>query len=308
MKHGNVLSLTAFLWVVACSSGGDSDRGVVASVEQHRDYSYHIGEVIPIVYELDLAGNQLDPQSLSYPRTVEDWLYLRRLTDLGATGGDENKHRIRADYQIFKGLKEAEELEIPPMTFRLKDPSRPSIKTPAWKFVLLPVIPPGAQNEDIDPQEGLSYPKRDQTPYLERTQIWVGMCGLVLLLFAVRRSMLSKMAAPFRAARSSFARGLQSGSSADQRAAGFRALHHAFNQTHGATLFQNDVERFVRRHPSFRGIEAYLDLFFTHSTRIFFDSTATVDLIDQDRERLSSLLNRCIRAEKAAQIRRGGQG
>ena len=59
------------------------------------------------------------------------------------------------------------------------------------------------------------------------------------------------------------------------RAESLRAVHQAFNQTAGRTVFLESLEDFFTEHPRFVSERAAINAFFSHSRAVFFgDRTA----------------------------------
>lgn len=291
------LSLMLIGGLEACTPEQPAKQAAEGILEANRDYSYHIGDLISLTYDLPLQGHELDPRSMAPDQQSLDGFVIRKVEVIGPLDTDRNLTRVGIEYQILKGTQDIQQVTIPEMKIRMKDQPAFDIKIPAWTFTLLPVIPPGASNEEIEPQEGLPFQSINSQAYLDRLWTWLLFLSLVLMLLIIQRRVLARRVMPFRASKSAFIAAIQPGCSQQQRSEGFRALHHAFDQTKGSILFRSDIEQFIRSHPAFRGIESDLLLFFTYSSSIFFDPSAEIEFTEKDRSRLIALLNQCIRAE-----------
>ena len=289
------LALT--LSVLEACSRESSPEGRHGHPEMNRDYGYVIGDVIPMNYRFDLKGDQIDPESLPSIGPINDWLTIRRLNVEVFHHRDGDETRLHVDYQIFRGIRTPERLEVPSLSFRLKSHPETELETDAWSFTQVPVIPPEENDETITPHEGIGVLPRDSQRPSQLLAYWVaGLLGAASLM-GLRQFLISRKARPFYLAQRQVRALWRDGSNVQATMEGMRLMHRAFDQTYGKTLFGRDVTHFVQTHPAYRDHEDELQQFFALSSQLFFNPDMA-DEVAIDHHKLIRLLSNCIRAER----------
>lgn len=293
----------AILFVVAAGCAPDSDNGHEPSVSLRtaRDFGYLLGDSIDHALSIELdQGQTLDTSSLPQPGPVNDWLIIRGSRWTVSQAGSRATWLIHVDYQVFKGVREPEQVPMPPLSLRLVGQPPREIRTPAWSFTLVPLIPPGIADEQIEPREPAPPSPAATSAPARRLRYWLTGAGAVLGLIGLRRWLRKRRPRPFAAAARQLRSALAGPPDAATLQAGLRALHRAFDQTFGETLFAGQIQRFCRHHPSFAPLQDRLAAFFTLSQLLFFEPGRSSAVDPATRDWLNDLARRCAAAERQA--------
>ena len=290
------LLLLIGLALSACSGRNDEvSRHGKASIT--RDYGYVIGDIVPMEYRFDLKGDEIDTTSLPPVGPLNEWLSIRsyRLEHHPHREGVET--RLHVDYQMFKGIKEAEQLTVPALSFRLRAHPESTLTTDPWTFTQVPVIPPEISNEAIEPHEGIDVGLIDIRPASQRLAYWFGTLVLIAALMLLRRYLQRRKFRPFQSAQARIRAAFREGADPQTLMEGMRLMHRALDHTYGQTLFRRDIPEFLRAHPDYQSTESSLNAFFTLSGRLFFIAEPYTPEASEITQ-LVSLLGQCVRAER----------
>jgi mxaA protein len=294
--RGRSFIFSGLLLLTACNGSGPvgSAHGQPAIT---RDYGYVIGDVIPMTYQFDLKGDQIDPGTLPSLGAVNEWLVIRAIRIEVIDHRERQETRLHVDYQIFKGIKDPELVTIPPFEFRVLHHPETTVSTDPWTFTEVPVIPPDQALENIEPHDGLEVPRLDEQPQSQRIARWIVALGVVVSLMGLRTYLIRQRIRPFRRSERKIRASLRSGMDIPEVLEGLRLLHRALDDTYGRTLFKATLPDFLLAFPAFTGMQQDLELFFRCSGRLFFDPSPQ-GLTEEERIRILGLLNECLRAER----------
>lgn len=244
-------------------------------VSHARDFGIVMGETLTV--EIRVA---VDPdyvlETASLPAaggSVSDYLEVRGLRWEKLAGAGETVYRIALTYQAFKGAREPEILSVPvlPLRFATRGATADA-QVPAWNFVLNPLIPAKAADEDVAVRGDLPPPM--QSPAGHRRLLGVFLTGLLGLgLYAA----LVVGVPPFRRAVPPFIRAASGLKALGRKSPdpeihrqGARLVHAAINETAGRTVFGHQLGGFLDEFPRFEGCRSELAAFFGASERLFF--------------------------------------
>lgn len=290
-----------FMFAAGCAPDSDSGHEPSVTLRAPRDFGYVLGDSIDHTLSVELEqGQTLDTGSLPQPGPVNDWLDIRGSRWEISQTGSRTTWLIHVDYQVFKGVREPEQVPMPPLTLRLAGQPPREILTPAWSFTLVPIIPPGLPDEQIEPREPAPPTPAATTAMARRLLYWLSGTGAVLGLFGLRQWLRKRRPRPFAAAARQLRSALAGEPDTAALQAGLRALHRAFDQTFGETLFAGQIQRFCRRHPAFAPLQDRMAAFFTLSQLLFFEPGGAHAVDSATRDWLNDLARRCAAAESKA--------
>lgn len=264
-----------------------------------RDFGYTVGSIVEhrVVVELPPDAS-VDPKLLPQPGPVNDWLDLRTIR---WSLPDEKRLQLDLGYLILKGVKTPEPTAIPPLTLPIRrGDGIAELRTPDWPFTLMPVIPPGIADENVDIRGMAGLPRRPAGagPWiLTGSLLGVAVCAL---LIAVRRGLFPRLGAapPFTAALRELGRHDRSRRETDRYAAGLKRIHRAIDETAGSAVFPPTLGIFLDGHPAFQPLRPEFERFFQDSQRYFFAAAKNEPSIADDWQRLVDFCRRCARAER----------
>jgi mxaA protein len=267
-----------------------------------RDFGAVMGSVLhqSIVLEAD-PGTQLEDNLLPAAGSpVNDWLEVRGSGWRQEQRGDQPSILIDIDYQVFKGVRQAERLTLPPISLGLRKGAESlPLDTPPLAFTLSPLIP-----EDM-PDDTVTLRPLHPAPDLPRS---AHGAGLLLWLFALAG--LALFAAwhlgmtPFFARESTQAfsatareirrlRRAPGAPDASRRA--FQAFHRALNQYAGRTVLEAHLPSLMEEHPQLAELHGEFEALFAQSHRLFFIPGTDDSADDFPLSRLEQLCRRCQR-------------
>ncbi|WP_221047572.1 hypothetical protein [Methylogaea oryzae] len=304
--HGGFLIAAAWLLVWAPPSAAAVEP--VVEFFAPRDGRYVMGDSIEHTVAVTLPrGYVLESEFLPKPGAISDWLDLRRVDWDKENRGSEVRYRVRVGYRVFKGVRSAEKLAIPPLPLRFRGANLVEAQAPEWNFVLNPIIPPNTPDNQVKVRDGLAAPAIELGPH--RMRLAALLAGVVAVLAHLARryqvlALLFRKRGPFERAHRQLLKLARRSSDPVVYRQAFRVLHRALDETAGQTLLTGHLERFFRSQPSFVELRGELELFFARSQRLFFAVPAAPPPADYPFERLEALCLQCELLEKA--LRRNG--
>lgn len=265
-----------------------------------RDFGYVIGDIVQQRFSVVMPkDSRLEYRYLPSPGPVEDTLELREIVWQTAATDSSSRFDFEVNYQIFKGVREAETVDIP--SFTLHFAGMPPVPSPVGHFTLNPLIPAKMPDEQVV--------IKDVTPSLQPqtrdfgSSLWYGT-GLItaLSLLALRRGwfrLLRRQPTPFEHMLATIPPSFGTATHADNRILLLHGLHRAFNETAGHTVLAHRLEDFLQAHPDFKPLEAEIRWFFACSGQTFFTITPPEPNHDDELTRLLALCQACARAARS---------
>jgi len=243
-----------------------------------RAFGYRVGDVVERRVIVDIPARlTLDEDSL--PRTgpqgpVLELRALERSESRTATG---RRLALTLRYQVFAAPVAVRSYELPKLQLRFTgEPRGEDLRVETW-----PLVVAALAAEEASPREGLGELRPDIDPPLrsvsvERAVLWA--CAVVTVLLGAYLALVyvglpwwGKRQRPFTRAYHT----VKSRGDVHWRDA-WVALHAAFNQTAGRTLFAESIDDFVEGAPRFRGLKDDIRRFYTQSQAVFFVDSAAV--------------------------------
>lgn len=266
-------------------------------LEATRPYGYVIGDLIELRLDVEVAsGLTLDPATLPKAGPMNRWLNLRQVT----VHGETPHYRLHLQYQTFYAPLEVKNLTVPGLTLQLKGPGGPvAASTPDWPFTMAPIRELSVLRAGgLEPMRLDAWPKAPEAGayrwhFFAATLVaLLGLGGIGYLRGWIGAGSRGRH---FASALKDL-RPLPEGC-ADQATLrqAYAAVHGAFNQTLGETLFQQDLDRFMDAHPLYGEMRPEIEAFFDSSYRLFF-ADGEGEMLPVSR--LKALCRACLQLER----------
>lgn len=307
IRHGGFVIAAAWLLAWALPSAAAVEPAVEFFAP--RDSRYVMGDLIEHSVAVTLPrGYVLEGEFLPKPGAINDWLDVQRVDWGKENQGSEVRYRVRIGYRVFKGVRSAEKLAIPPLPLRFRGANLVEAQAPEWSFVLNPIIPANTPDNQVKVRDGLPAPAIELGPH--RMRLAALLVGAVAVLIHLARryqvlALLFRQKGPFERAHRQLLKLARRSSDPVVYRQAFRAMHRALDETAGQTLLTGHLERFFRSHPSFAELRGELELFFARSQRLFFAVPTAPPPADYPFERLEALCVQCELLEKVLRSRVG---
>ena len=242
-----------------------------------RAFGYRVGDVVERQVVIDIPARlKLDENSLPAVGPQGPVLELRSIGRTLRSTGTGQQLSLLLRYQVFAAPVAVRSYELPKLLLRFDGaPRAEELRIETW-----PLVVAALAAEEPSPREGLGALRPDIAPPprgvgLERGVLWACAAAALLLggylaLVYLGLPWWGQRHRPFTQA----FRTVQAHGEADWRAACL-ALHAAFNQTAGRTVFAEAVDGFVAQAPRFAGLKDDIQSFFVRSQAAFFaDATS----------------------------------
>lgn len=269
-----------------------ADDAVVQHLEisQPRAAGYQLGDKFERVISLRLRSPYKLSTAELVPGRVNFWLAMEAPIVSETTSGDSNAYTIRLVYQVINYTTETSNIPVP-IQYLLATHGDESIKVQLrpTRTVLSPIAVP----ERLEMHPDRAPTARPQPLALMIAAWFVFLASALALVSIYWRIPLGSRKQPFTAAYHELKRLPASWDAAQARTA-FEALHQAFNQTAGKTLFENEVAAFLDEHEQYAHLKPAIVDYFEQS-RLFFYTRAAADIAAGD---LLELARSCSDAER----------
>lgn len=270
-----------------------ADERVVLQLDisQPRSFGYHIGDRLAREITLKLRQPyQLNQKALPAAGRWSEFLSLEAPTVTSAPCDNATCYSLRFDYQVVNVGSEAQSVAVPDHTLEYSD-GKETLKAliPATRISVTPL-----RGRDETTLESAEMPR--PLPF-KATTLWLcagvfalSLVGLVTLYAGLPRW---RAARPFalaeRALRDAARRGWHD---ADYELA-LRAVHRAFNDTAGRTVFADALASFFAEHRAFASVATPVTEFYTRSRAHFFAAPNTPPAPRYSAQELIRLVKRC---------------
>ena len=265
-----------------------------------RAFGVRVGDVVERQIIVDIPSRlKLDQNSLPLVGPQGPVLELRSLDRTAQTTPTGQRLSLVLKYQVFAAPVAVRSYELPKLLLRFDGvPRGDELRVEPW-----PVVVSALATEDASPREGLGELRPDIAPplrgvALERAVLWA--CAATAALLAAYLALVyggqpwwGRRHRPFTLA----FKAVQAHGEADGREA-CRALHAAFNQTAGRTVFAEAIDGFVEQAPRFAALKGDIQAFFTRSQAAFFADVAQSQV--PPREWLLAFARACRDAERGS--------
>lgn len=252
-------------------------------IVEPRTYGYTLGDTATRIWLLTLRnGYQLELESLPQAERVDLWLELdplqieHRLAP--SDNGTSRHYRIALRYRLIN-LNEPEQLiELPAHTLSIHNGQMNwQIPIPALRLAAHQVAPDPASSGLAATQPLLPPPLLDVTPYWR----WLGAAAVLGSLGLLGLIWVYALLPWLQRGRRPFARAYRvlRREPADTETA-LRALHRAFNNTAGGTVFGHNLDDFFSAQSHFSPLRQPISAFFAYSQQRFFTAEQTPPTVD----------------------------
>jgi mxaA protein len=177
---------------------------------------------------------------------------------------------LRLKYQVFAAPVAVRSYELPKLLLRFDGvPRGDELRVEPW-----PLVVAALATEEASPREGLGELRPDIAPPLRSTALEFGVLGACAAAAVLLGAYLALvyLGLPWWGRQRPFTqafKAVKAGAAVDEREA-CRALHAAFNQTAGRTLFAEGIDAFVAQAPRFAALKGDIQAFFQRSQATFF--------------------------------------
>ncbi|KQP56356.1 hypothetical protein [Methylobacterium sp. Leaf108] len=299
--------------VLASSMAGPVQAQVRAvEVRAPRAFGYMLGDLVRAQVDIVVEdGFAIQAASLPQRGALAYWLDLRDIAVSQADAGDARRVRLDLTYQTFYAALDVRSLEVPGFTVSFvsqgaSGATTASARVPAWTFTISPlreILPPAKENPQDYMRPDGRVASLDPRPTLFTG---LGFAGLALAAFAGLAR--DRTWWPFRVRRGrAFAaarRRLRGLGGRPDAAEAYReallALHRGLDETDGRRVLADDLDRFLDRHPAYRGQAPGLVAFFEASRIAFFGNDTARARGRLARPEIAALAARLARAERTA--------
>lgn len=250
-------------------------------IDEPRPFGYVIGDLVERSITV-LAAEPARLQADSIPKPGRDsvWLELRKADLVSREESESTRYRLTLTYQIINVAPEVQTIELPPLHLNFGvgfDGAQPFTREIAgWPITVAPLTP-----EFVLARAGLEALRPDRAPFLidtgaHRLRLWLYAALFVMVLSSyiwLRYGAMWFVRKPFaRACREigKLDRDRPQSQSRDSYRAALRAMHRAFDETNGTTVFSEHVGKFLDRQPRFAALRTEIEQFFALSRDEFF--------------------------------------
>lgn len=249
-----------------------SSASILNIVNPNKSVGIQIGDVLNRTVEIEV----LKPYQISKSAFPVKGTHLNgiELTDIKVTtvkDSDKTTYKVNLSYQVFSYSDKPIVMQLPAEHIALAGGATTDfVDIPAWHFWYAPLVPAGITNAKDNMQPQLRPTLIDLQVHKCRliallTMLVIGIIGLVYV--NADKQWLPFMNGAFAQAHRKIKK-LHNNQAGEQKALLF--MHQAFNQTHGANLFANDIKGFVAKYPAFASLEADIAQFFQRSNAALF--------------------------------------
>jgi mxaA protein len=271
-----------------------------ARTVEPRAFGVRVGDVVERQVVIDIPSRlKLDENSLPLVGPQGPVLELRSLGRTAQTTSTGQRLSLVLKYQVFAAPVTVRSYELPKLLLRFDGvPRGDELRVEPW-----PLVVSALATEEASPREGLGDLRPDIAPplrdvALERGVLWAcaataALLGAYLALVYGGLPWWGRRHRPFTLA----FKAVRAHAEADGREA-CRALHAAFNQTAGRTVFAEAIDGFVEQVPRFAALKGDIQTFFMRSQAAFFADPEQAQV--PQREWLLAFARACRDAERGS--------
>jgi len=281
--NGRWLMSLFLIWLVGAGGVQAEQANITARIlqmDQGRNYGVMVGDIIHHRYLIEVkAPFSLIQSSLPQAGEIKYWLELRDVSVSTRESDDTIRYLIDLQYQTFYAPLDVRPRNIPAIALDFSaDDQRFQLRLPDWDFTMSPIkeiTPSGVgNNNDVAAfMKAAIAPGTFSLNQLEQRSALLA-AAVVLVLFALLwlNGLLPKLGqSPFTHAAREIRRRKRGGlKTTDDYLACLQAVHQAVNQRARTTVFADQLDDFLAKHPQFRGLSEELSHFFYQSRNVFF--------------------------------------
>lgn len=264
-----------------------------------RAFGVRTGDVVERQVIVDIPGRlTLVEDSLPTVGPQGPVLELRSIGRTQQATSSGTRLSLRLKYQVFAAPVAVRSYELPKLLLRFDGvPRGDELRIEPW-----PLVVAALATEAASPREGLGELRPDIAPPLRSTAVEravLGACVAAAVLLGAYLALVY-LGLPWWGRRRPFTqafKAVKAHAAADEREA-CRALHAAFNQAAGRTLFAEGIDAFVAQAPRFAALKGDILTFFQRSQATFFGEPAAASAIQP--EWLLAFARACRDAERGS--------
>ena len=285
-----VLTTLALLWAAA---GTAADERVIEQLDirQPRTFGYHIGDKFTRIVKLQLrAPYALSSQALPAAGRLSEWLALETPQITVEQRPQATHYEIQFTYQVVNVGTEAASIAVPHHELVYGD-NKETLKAliPATRVGIAPLR--GSTDNDTQPAQA-------PTPLgFDTKRPWffaVVLCASALVLAYLHGGLPRwRTARPFRVAQATLRAAARRGWQEQDYEAALRAVHRAFNETAGRTVFRDTLLAFFAEHAAYVAMREPVMEFYTRSRDYFFSASSAASSPRYSAQELTALVRRC---------------
>lgn len=272
--------LVLLLVLPGCHSSEAPREARLLAQDLGRDFGLVIGDTIRHRYLIRVpASYTLTPSSLPAEGMLDYWLLLRRVDVTPRDQGPFRLYRIELEYQTFYAPLDVRRLSIPAqqLAFTHGD-DRLELALAPWTFTSSPlkeIVPAGVGLDTHTAsfmKPALPPTTVDLGPAKHRLLILLILLTMAVLSLLLLSGMFPRLSAsPFARARREIRRMRRRGiHGAEDFRACLLAVHRAFDQRAGRTVFDHQLAEFMALHPQFAQLQQEIVQFFRLSRDTFY--------------------------------------
>lgn len=295
-----VLALIGLTFTSVSIAAG-ANANILNIINPAKSVNVQIGDVLHREVEIAVANPGLiNKNAFPVKGTNQNGIELVDVKVTSVKRDSKTIYNFKLSYQVFSYSAKPVVMQLPAEHIAVTSGnSAASVDIPAWHFWYSPMVPAGITNakENMQPQLRptlINLQSHTNSLIALLVMLLVGFVGLVYV--NADKQWLPFMNGAFAQAHRKIKK-LDKNQAGEQKA--LLHMHQAFNQTHGANLFANDIKDFVAKHPVFAALETEIAQFFERSNATLF-GTQTHDSAQLINEMiaLSKALRTCERGIK----------
>ncbi|MBC7945596.1 MAG: hypothetical protein H7X91_10130 [Burkholderiales bacterium] len=242
-------------------------------LSEPRPFGYVIGDLVERSITMVVAEPaRLQADAIPKVGRYDAWLELRKVDLVSHEDSQSTRYRLTLTYQIMNVVPEVQSIELPPLKLSFDGAQSFTREITSWPITVAPLTP-----EFVLARAGLEALRPDRAPSLmdtsaHRLRLWLYAALFFIVLSTYAYSRLGAawlVRKPFARACREISK-LESSRSRDAYRAALRAMHRAFDETNGATLFSERVAVFLDKHSRFAALRVEIEQFFALSRDEFF--------------------------------------
>ncbi|HET8609295.1 MAG TPA: hypothetical protein VFM11_06115 [Burkholderiales bacterium] len=297
------IACAMFAAAVCAFCAGAQASVITPQITDPRAFGHTIGDTLTRRIDFDLQRPAaLDRDSLPKSGRKGAWIALNDVAVSRRPGWSVTHYEVRLTYQLINAPRDVRTLSLPALTLRTAGASPRELPVAQWFFTAAPLTPPtilargdlGELRPDVKP---LLLP----TAVLKARLFAYGAAAAAIVLYLL----IMRFGVPFtRRRHGPFARACRdivriTRNTDDVRAfrAALTALHRAFNEAAGHSVFAGELDGFFAAHTRFAPLRSDVERFFALSQREFFDGGS---IGTRDPRIVLNLARRCRDRERIA--------
>ena len=296
--HVFTLAVCMALALIWTAAGTAADERVIEQLDirQPRTFGYHIGDKFTRIVSLQLrAPYALSSQALPAAGRLSEWLALETPQVTVEQRPEATRYEIQFTYQVVNVGTEAASIAVPHHELLYGD-NKESLKAliPATRVTLSP-LQVGAENGSQPAQAPTALRFNSRRPWLFALTLCVSALWLAYLHGSLP---WWRTAHPFRVAQATLRVAARRGWQEQDYEAALRAVHRAFNETAGRTVFRDTLPAFFAEHAAYVAMREPVMEFYTRSRDYFFSASSAASAPRYSAQELTALVRRCCDLER----------